>query len=112
MGLPGGLRSEEANKAAWEGGKGAVAGAAKWGLSCAALGGVGYCISPIYRGLTVQFKVFLQMSGMILGACLEADHRIREYEVKVRMYKRMVRDQAVWDGYEEDYRVTDDQKRK
>ena len=83
------------------------------------LGGAGYAISPIYRGLTIQFKVFLQMSGnlgspsmshfsadfrgMILGACLEADHRIRQYEAKVRMQKRIMRDRAAWEKYEAEF---------
>lgn len=40
---------------------------------------------------------------MIMGACLEADSRIREYEAKIRMQKRMVRDRAVWDRYEQEY---------
>ncbi|KAH7321787.1 hypothetical protein BKA65DRAFT_513022 [Rhexocercosporidium sp. MPI-PUGE-AT-0058] len=103
MHTSGGLRSEEASDAAWEGGRGAVAGAAKWGFFAAILGGAGYTISPIYRGLTIQFKVFLQMSGMILGACLEADHRVREYEAKVRMQKRLLRDRAVWESYEKEF---------
>jgi len=99
----GGLRSEEASTAAWEAGRGAVVGATKWGIAAAMLGGVGYAISPIYRGLTIQFKVFLQMSGMIMGSCLEADHRIREFEAKVRMQKRILRDRAVWEQYEAEY---------
>ncbi|KAG4419444.1 hypothetical protein IFR04_007401 [Cadophora malorum] len=103
MHTSGGLRSDEANDAAWEGGRGAVAGAAKWGFFAAVLGGAGYTMSPIYRGLTIQFKVFLQMSGMILGACLEADHRVREYEAKVRMQRRMLRDRAVWESYEKEF---------
>lgn len=41
--------------------------------------------------------------GMIMGACLEADHRIREYEVMVRMQKRMIRDRAVWESYEREF---------
>jgi hypothetical protein len=40
---------------------------------------------------------------MILGACLEADHRIRDYEAKVRMQKRMMRDRAVWEKYEAEF---------
>ncbi|KAE9374411.1 hypothetical protein N431DRAFT_437847 [Stipitochalara longipes BDJ] len=103
MHTSGGLQSDEANSAAWEGGRGAVAGAGKWGAGAAILGAAGYAMSPIYRGLTIQFKVFLQMSGMILGSCLEADHRIRQYEAKVRMEKRMVRDRAVWEQYEQEY---------
>lgn len=41
--------------------------------------------------------------GMIMGACLEADHRIREYEAKVRMQKRIMRDRAVWERYEKEF---------
>lgn len=43
------------------------------------------------------------LTGMIMGACLEADHRIRQYEAKVRMQKRMVRDRAVWERYEQEF---------
>ncbi|KAL3427018.1 imidazoleglycerol-phosphate dehydratase [Phlyctema vagabunda] len=99
----GGLKDDEASDAAWEAARGAASGGAKWGFYSAALGGVGYAISPIYRGLTIQFKVFLQMSGMVMGAMLEADHRLREYEAKVRMHKRMVRDRAVWESYEKEF---------
>ncbi|KAM3071942.1 hypothetical protein ACMFMF_007339 [Clarireedia jacksonii] len=99
----GGLRDEEANNAAWEAGRGALSGGAKWGLFAAALGTAGYAISPIYRGLTIQFKVFIQMGFMVLGSSIEADRRIRQYEAKVRMEKRMMRDRAVWDKYEESY---------
>ncbi|EPE34120.1 hypothetical protein GLAREA_07133 [Glarea lozoyensis ATCC 20868] len=99
----GGLKNRDADGAAWEAGKGAVIGASKWGIVFGGLGGAGYALSPIYRGLTIQFKVFIQMSGMIMGACLEADHRIREYEAKIRMQKRMVRDRAVWESYEREF---------
>ncbi|KAF5879426.1 putative imidazoleglycerol-phosphate dehydratase protein [Botrytis fragariae] len=99
----GGLRNEEANAAAWEAGKGAAVGGAKWGLFAAALGGAGYALSPIYKGLTIQFKVFIQMGFMVMGGSLEADRRIREYEAKVRMEKRMIRDRAVWNQFEEEY---------
>lgn len=51
------MKTEEANDAAWEAGKGAVIGAAKWGVAAAALGGLGYAWSPIYRGTTIQFKM-------------------------------------------------------
>jgi hypothetical protein len=37
-----------------------------------------------------------------MGACLEADHRIREYEARVRMQKRLMRDRAVWENYEQE----------
>jgi len=97
------LRSEEASEAAWSGGRGAVVGAARWGMYGAILAGAGYFMSPVYRGLTIQFKVYLQMSAMILGGCLEADHSIREYEAKVRMHKRLMRDREVWEKYQEEY---------
>lgn len=50
-------REEEANAAAWAAAKGASYGALKYGAAMAVLGGIGYAISPIYRGLTIQFKV-------------------------------------------------------
>lgn len=33
----------------------------QWGVYSALLGGVAYAFSPVYRGLTFQFKVFLQV---------------------------------------------------
>jgi hypothetical protein len=51
------MKTEEADDAAWEAGKGALAGAAKWGAGAAILGAIGYVWSPVYRGTTVQFKV-------------------------------------------------------
>ncbi|PSS10584.1 hypothetical protein M430DRAFT_21938 [Amorphotheca resinae ATCC 22711] len=102
MHTSGGLRSEEANTAAWEGGRGFVVGATKWGIGTAILGAAGWYMSPVYRGLTIQFKTFIQMSGMILGGCLEADHRVREYEAKMRMQKRILRDRAMWEREQEE----------
>jgi hypothetical protein len=43
------------------------------------------------------------MGFMVLGSSIEADRRIRLYEAKVRMEKRMMRDRAVWDKYENSY---------
>lgn len=51
------MKTDEANDAAWEAGRGAVIGAAKWGAVAAVLGAAGYVWSPIYRGTTIQFKV-------------------------------------------------------
>lgn len=45
----------------------------------------------------------LTSEGMIMGSCLEADHRIREYEARVRMQKRIMRDRAVWEKYEQEF---------
>lgn len=43
------------------------------------------------------------MGFMILGSSIEADASIRRYEAKVRMEKRMMRDRAVWEQYEQEY---------
>jgi hypothetical protein len=51
-------RHQEADEASWEAMRGAVYGAFKWGLPTALLGGLGYAVSPVYRGLTIQFKVY------------------------------------------------------
>jgi hypothetical protein len=51
-------KHDEAVEASWEATRGAVYGAIKWGTATAMLGGLGYLVSPIYRGLTIQFKVY------------------------------------------------------
>lgn len=51
------MKDEEVAGAAWEATRGAVYGAVKWGALAGILGGIGYVMSPIYRGLTIQFKV-------------------------------------------------------
>jgi hypothetical protein len=51
---------EEAAAASREAGKGAILGALKWGAIFGVLGGVAFAVSPIYRGLTFQFKVYLR----------------------------------------------------
>ncbi|PHH64996.1 hypothetical protein CDD81_3633 [Ophiocordyceps australis] len=96
------MKSAEANDAAWEAGRGAVLGAAKWGVGAAILGAFGYALSPIYRATTVQFKVYIQMSGMLLGSMIEADWRLRQFEQQVRLQKRGLRDRARWEQYEEE----------
>jgi hypothetical protein len=53
------MKDEEAVDAGWEATRGAIYGAIKWGAVTAALGGVGHAISPLYRGLTIQFKVYV-----------------------------------------------------
>ncbi|KAK4981970.1 hypothetical protein LTR66_009569 [Elasticomyces elasticus] len=93
----------ETNEAAWIAARGAVYGAATWGVYSALLAGAGYALSPIYRGLTIQFKVFLQMSGMTLGSMIEADRRLRAHEVMVRRHRRIARDAEVWRRYEQDF---------
>ncbi|KAK5111257.1 hypothetical protein LTR62_005285 [Meristemomyces frigidus] len=104
------IGDEELDQAAWVATRGAVTGAAKWGLFSGAASGLGYAFSPMYRGLTIQFKakltanqVFLLMSGMTIGSMIEADKRLREHEVVVRRQKVMRRDAEVWRRYESDY---------
>lgn len=51
-------------------------------------------ISPtarVYRGLTPQFKVFLQIAAMTLGGCISAERRVNEYTQLVRRVKRAER---------------------
>ncbi|KAI4860544.1 hypothetical protein F4820DRAFT_106255 [Hypoxylon rubiginosum] len=103
------LESDDAKEAQWEAARGAAVGAVKWGAASAVLGGVGFVFSPLYRGLTVQFKVYLQMSGMIVGSMIEADYRMRQYEQRVRMQRRMARDRAVWADYEKELMEIEDE---
>lgn len=51
------LHTEEANEASWEAVRGGVSGALKWGAGAAVLGVIGHKMYPLYRGLTIQFKV-------------------------------------------------------
>ncbi|TDZ12886.1 hypothetical protein C8034_v011633 [Colletotrichum sidae] len=97
------MKSAEANDAAWEATRGAVIGAVRWGIGAAAVGAVAWRFSPLYRGLTIQFKCYMQMSAMVLGSMLEADNRLREYEAKVRMQKRILRDRAKWERFEQEF---------
>jgi hypothetical protein len=53
--------------------------------------------------MLIEGHRFIQMGFMVLGSSIEADRRIRLYEAKVRMEKRMMRDRAVWDKYEDSY---------
>ncbi|KAL4877691.1 hypothetical protein BJY04DRAFT_221877 [Aspergillus karnatakaensis] len=50
--------------------------------------------SRIYRGLTPQFKVFLQIAAMTLGGCIWAEHRVNDYIKEIRKAKRVERLQA------------------
>ncbi|KAI1505663.1 hypothetical protein F5X99DRAFT_367331 [Biscogniauxia marginata] len=65
-------------------------------------------MSPVYRGLTIQFKVYLQMSGMILGGMIEADNRVRRYEQRVRIQRRVARDRAMWESIEKELEDDDE----
>ncbi|KAK4501856.1 hypothetical protein PRZ48_007665 [Zasmidium cellare] len=117
-------KDEEINEASWVAARGAAVGACKWGLFSAVAAGVAFTFSPLYRGLTIQMKVyaipspdqhtsssndsdvivrFLQMSGMTFGSIVEADRRLIAHEKFMRNRKKIARDAEVWRMYEEDY---------
>lgn len=48
------------------------------------------------------------MSGMLAGAMIEADHGMRQYEARIRMQRRLARDRAVWQQFEEEYGKDDE----
>lgn len=52
---------------------------------------------------------YLQMSGMLAGAMIEADHSMRQYEAHVRMQRRLARDRAAWQQFEAEYGKDDDE---
>lgn len=47
--------------------------------------------SRVYRGLTPQFKTFLQIAAMTLGGCVWAEKRVTEYLDALRKLKRAER---------------------
>ena len=51
------FNSTEAKGAMWAAVRGMVTGAGTWGAVAGALAGAGYYYSPVYKGLTVQFKM-------------------------------------------------------
>ncbi|PWY83013.1 hypothetical protein BO70DRAFT_429067 [Aspergillus heteromorphus CBS 117.55] len=50
--------------------------------------------SRVYRGLTPQFKVFLQIAAMTLGGCIWAERTVNDYIKFVRKVKRAEKVQA------------------
>ena len=48
------------------------------------------------------------MSGMVVGSMIEADYRLREYEARMRMHKRRMRDRAMWESFENQYGKDDE----
>lgn len=43
------------------------------------------------------------MSGMVMGSMIEADYRLRQYENQMRIQRRIAKEKARWDRYEEEY---------
>ena len=52
---------------------------------------------------------YLQMSGMVLGSMLEADSRLRQYEARMRVQRRLQREQAYWASVEREFGKDDDE---
>lgn len=58
--------------------------------------------TPVYRGLTVQFKVFIQLSAMTLGGCIFAEKRVSEYNDMIRRRNRALeRSARAWSEEQE-----------
>lgn len=57
---------------------------------------------PLYRGLTVQFKVFIQVAAMTLGGCIFAEKRVSEFNDSVRRRNRALdRSNRMWSQEQE-----------
>jgi len=52
---------------------GALVGAAKWGAVSLAGVVLAHTFSPLVRGLTIQFRVYLWMCPTTIGSMVEAD---------------------------------------
>ncbi|KAF2490655.1 hypothetical protein BU16DRAFT_596954 [Lophium mytilinum] len=94
------LDDADAKEAGWEAARGAGVGAMKWGAFAGLCGVTAYTFSPVYRGLTVQFKVYIQMAFMIVGSAVEGDKRMLAYEHRLRHQRRQARDLELWRRYE------------
>jgi hypothetical protein len=54
-------------------------------------------LHPVYRGLTIQFKIFIQLSAATLGGCIFAEKRVSEYNDMVRRQQRALdRSKRAW----------------
>ena len=59
-------------------------------------------VNPIYRGLTVQFKVYIQLSAMLLGGCIFAEKSVSEFNDNVRRRNRALeRSRRAWSEEQE-----------
>ncbi|RMZ89120.1 hypothetical protein DV736_g3651, partial [Chaetothyriales sp. CBS 134916] len=82
--------------------KGFLAGAARFGAISILAHFALNRIHPVYRGLTLQFKVFIQLSAMMLGGCIFAEKRVSEYNDAVRMRRRALQRSAhAWNEEQE-----------
>jgi hypothetical protein len=52
---------------------------------------------PVYRRITIQFKVFVQIAAMTLGGCIFAEKEVSEYNNMIRRRNRAFgRSQKAW----------------
>ncbi len=49
------------------------------------------------------------MSGMVLGSMLEADSRLRQYEARMRVQRRLQKEQAYWASVEREFGKDEDE---
>jgi len=88
------LHVASADNAAKEATSGAIYGAVKWGIISAFGCGLAYAASPMFRNLTLQFRVYLWMCPTTVGSMVNADARLRSYEAMIRREKRIQADEA------------------
>ena len=54
-------------------------------------------LHPVYRGLTPQFKTFIQLSSGTLGGCIFAEKYVTDYNDSIRRRNRALeRSQRAW----------------
>jgi hypothetical protein len=54
-------------------------------------------LHPVYRNLTPQFKVYLQLSSGLLGGCIFAEKYVTDYNDSIRRRRRALeRSQRAW----------------
>lgn len=82
--------------------QGFATGALRFGLISFATHFVLNRYTPIYRGLTVQFKVFIQISAMTLGGCIFAERAVSDFNDEVRRRRRALeRSRRAWEDERE-----------
>ena len=83
-------------------GRGFAVGAARFGCISLIAHILLSRVHPVYRGLTVQFKVFIQISAMTLGGCIFAEKRVTEYNDYIRRRNRSLdRSARAWNEEQE-----------
>lgn len=53
---------------------------------------------------------YIQSAAMIMGGWIEADHRMRMYEDRMRLQRRMMQNRAKWERYEQEFMQDKDEK--